>query len=112
LSSIYDFLLHNGVKRTSTILVVGGGVIGDLGGFAAASTLRGVSFIQVPTTLLAMVDSSVGGQTGINHSTGKNLIGAFYQPDAVLIDTHFLSTLPQEEWLSGLGEVIKYAAIK
>jgi len=112
LSAIFDFLLGNGVKRSSTILVIGGGVIGDLGGFAAASTLRGVSFIQIPTTLLAMVDSSVGGKTGINHSTGKNLIGAFNQPGAVFIDTQFLTTLPQKEWLSGLGEVIKYAAIK
>jgi len=112
LSSIYDFLLGNGVKRSSTILVIGGGVLGDVGGFAAASTLRGVSFIQIPTTLLAMVDSSVGGKTGINHSTGKNLIGAFYQPDGVFVDTHFLTTLPHKEWLSGMGEVIKYAAIK
>lgn len=112
LSRIYDFLLEGGVRRTSRIIVIGGGVIGDLGGFAAATALRGVPFIQVPTTLLAMVDSSVGGKTGINHHTGKNLIGAFYQPEKVLVEVDFLSTLPSEEWNSGLGEIIKYAAIQ
>lgn len=112
LGSILDFMLESGIKRTNPVLVIGGGVTGDLGGFAAAIALRGVPFVQLPTTLLAMVDSSVGGKTGINHHTGKNLIGAFYQPEAVYIDLQFLSTLPVREWISGLGEVIKYAAIQ
>lgn len=112
LSQVYDFLLHGGIRRNSIIIVVGGGVTGDIGGFAAATVLRGVPFIQVPTTLLAMVDSAVGGKTGINHSAGKNLIGAFYQPEKVLVDVDFLTTLPQAEWNSGLGEIIKYAAIQ
>ncbi len=111
LGKILDFLLGTGIRRSTPIMVVGGGVTGDLGGFAAAVALRGVPFAQFPTTLLAMVDSSVGGKTGINHSTGKNLIGSFYQPEAVYIDLQFLSTLPAREWTSGLGEVIKYAAI-
>ncbi len=111
LGKIMDFLLGSGLKRTTPVMVVGGGVTGDLGGFAAAVALRGVPFAQFPTTLLAMVDSSVGGKTGINHSAGKNLIGSFYQPEAVYIDLQFLSTLPAREWTSGLGEVIKYAAI-
>ncbi len=108
---IIDFLLENGIKRVHPVLVIGGGVTGDLGGFAASIALRGVPFIQIPTTLLSMVDSSVGGKTGINHSTGKNLIGSFYQPEAVFVDISYLETLPQREWASGLGEVIKYAAI-
>jgi 3-dehydroquinate synthase len=108
---IIDFLLDNGIKRVHPVLVIGGGVTGDLGGFAASIALRGVPFVQIPTTLLSMVDSSVGGKTGINHSTGKNLIGSFYQPEAVFVDTSFLETLPPREWASGLGEVIKYAAI-
>lgn len=112
LGSILDFMLESGLKRTNPVLVIGGGVTGDLGGFAAAVALRGVPFVQFPTTLLAMVDSSVGGKTGINHHTGKNLIGAFCQPEAVYIDLQFLSTLPFREWISGLGEVIKYAAIQ
>jgi 3-dehydroquinate synthase len=111
LSSILDFLLDSGLKRSNPVMVVGGGVTGDLGGFAASVALRGVPFAQFPTTLLSMVDSSVGGKTGINHRTGKNLIGSFYQPDAVYIDLRFLSTLPTREWSSGMGEVIKYAAI-
>jgi 3-dehydroquinate synthase len=112
LSGILDFLLDSGLKRGTPVMVVGGGVTGDLGGFAASIALRGVPFVQFPTTLLAMVDSSVGGKTGINHRTGKNLIGSFYQPEAVYIDLHFLSTLPEREWISGMGEVIKYAAIR
>lgn len=112
LGSILDFMLESGLKRSTPVIVIGGGVTGDLGGFAAAVALRGVPFIQVPTTLLAMVDSSVGGKTGINHHTGKNLVGAFYQPEAVYIDLQFLTTLPEREWTSGLGEVIKYAAIQ
>lgn len=112
LSQLYDFLLESGIRRNTYLLIIGGGVVGDLGGFAAATVLRGVRFIQVPTTLLAMVDSSVGGKTGINHPAGKNLIGAFHQPEKVLVDLDFLTTLPQEEWKSGLGEVIKYGAIQ
>lgn len=112
LGSILDFMLESGLKRVNPVVVIGGGVTGDLGGFAAAVALRGVPFVQVPTTLLAMVDSSVGGKTGINHHTGKNLIGSFCQPEAVYIDLNFLSTLPRREWISGLGEVIKYAAIQ
>jgi 3-dehydroquinate synthase len=111
LGSILDFMLQAGAKRGTPVMVVGGGVTGDLGGFAASIALRGMPFVQFPTTLLAMVDSSVGGKTGINHSTGKNLIGSFYQPEAVYIDLQFLSTLPEREWISGMGEVIKYAAI-
>jgi 3-dehydroquinate synthase len=112
LVSILDFMLDAGIKRGTPVLVVGGGVTGDLGGFAASIALRGVPFAQFPTTLLAMVDSSVGGKTGINHRTGKNLIGSFYQPEAVYIDLDFLSTLPEREWISGMGEVIKYGAIR
>lgn len=108
---IIDFLLENGIKRVNPIVVIGGGVVGDLGGFAASIALRGVPFIQLPTTLLSMVDSSVGGKTGINHTTGKNLIGSFYQPEAVVIDLSYLASLPKREWASGLGEIIKYAAI-
>ena len=111
LSSILDFLLEASIKRSTPVIVVGGGVTGDLGVFAAYVALRGVPFVQFPTTLLAMVDSSVGGKTGINHHTGKNLIGSFYQPEAVYVDMQFLSTLPEREWISGMGEVIKYAAI-
>jgi len=112
LSGILDFLLDSGVKRGTPVMVVGGGVTGDLGGFAASIALRGVPFVQFPTTLLAMVDSSVGGKTGINHRAGKNLIGSFYQPEAVYIDLQFLSTLPEREWISGMGEVLKYGAIR
>jgi 3-dehydroquinate synthase len=112
LGSILDFMLDSGLKRGTPVLVIGGGVTGDVGGFAASIALRGVPFIQLPTTLLAMVDSSVGGKTGINHRTGKNLIGTFYQPEAVYIDLEFLSTLPHREWISGMGEVIKYGAIR
>lgn len=110
-SSIIDFILQNGIERGTPLLAIGGGVIGDLAGFVAASILRGIPLIHMPTTLLAMVDSSIGGKTGVNHSTGKNLIGAFYQPKAVFADVDFLNTLPHYEWVSGLSEVIKYAMI-
>jgi len=108
LNGIYDGLIDNGLDRGSFILALGGGVVGDIAGYAAASYLRGIPFVQVPTSLLAQVDSSVGGKTGINHRKGKNLIGAFYQPRLVLIDAAVLDTLPEREYLNGLGEVIKY----
>lgn len=112
LGRIYDALLGARMERKSTLIALGGGVIGDLTGFAAATYLRGVPFIQVPTTLLAQVDSSVGGKTGINHPLGKNMIGAFYQPRLVLADTDTLSTLPDRELSAGLAEVIKYGLIR
>ena len=108
---IFDALLSARHDRNTTIVALGGGVIGDMAGFAAASYQRGVDFIQVPTTLLSQVDSSVGGKTGINHPLGKNMIGAFYQPQAVLIDTSTLATLPSRELSAGLAEVIKYGLI-
>jgi len=111
MSTLYDRLLEERFERNSTIIALGGGVVGDLAGFAAATLLRGLNFVQVPTTLLAQVDSSVGGKVGINHKMGKNLIGSFYQPNAVIIDTDFLSTLPQKELLCGMAEVIKYGLI-
>ena len=111
ISGLYDKLLTERFERNSTILALGGGVVGDVAGFAAATLLRGIHYIQLPTTLLAQVDSSVGGKVGINHSTGKNLIGAFYQPKAVIIDTDFLSSLPQREIYCGMAEVIKYGLI-
>jgi 3-dehydroquinate synthase len=103
-------LLESGIKRNSLVIALGGGVVGDLAGFAAATVLRGVEFIQVPTSLLAQVDSSVGGKVGIDHDAGKNLIGAFHQPSFVLIDPTVLRTLPQAEFHNGLAEVIKIAA--
>ncbi|HAQ86208.1 MAG TPA: 3-dehydroquinate synthase, partial [Pseudomonas sp.] len=111
LQLIFDALLKARHDRNTTIIALGGGVIGDMAGFAAASYQRGVDFIQVPTTLLSQVDSSVGGKTGINHPLGKNMIGAFYQPQAVLIDTSTLATLPSRELSAGLAEVIKYGLI-
>ena len=108
---ILDTLIEGGANRDTTVIALGGGVVGDIAGFAAACYLRGVDFIQVPTTLLAQVDSSVGGKTGVNHASGKNLIGAFHQPRAVLIDTGTLQTLPDRELRAGLAEVIKYGAI-
>ena len=111
LTSIYDALLEAGLGRDSFLVALGGGVVGDITGFAAATFLRGIPFVQVPTTLLAQVDSSVGGKTGINHPLGKNLIGAFYQPSMVLIDTETLTTLPDREYLSGLAEVLKYGVV-
>lgn len=112
LNQIYDALLKNRCERKTTLIALGGGVIGDLTGYAAATYLRGVPFIQVPTTLLAQVDSSVGGKTGINHPLGKNMIGAFYQPKAVMADTASLDTLPDRELSAGLAEVIKYGLIR
>lgn len=109
--AIIDSLVFNEARRDSLLLALGGGVIGDMTGFAAACYMRGIDFIQVPTTLLAQVDSSVGGKTGVNHASGKNLIGAFHQPRAVLIDTETLQTLPDRELKAGLAEVIKYGAI-
>lgn len=111
LMKIFDFLMQNKCDRKTTLLALGGGVIGDMTGYAAASFMRGVPFVQMPTTLLAEVDSSVGGKTGINHPLGKNMIGAFYQPEAVLADTSTLNTLPDKELVAGLAEVIKYGAI-
>jgi 3-dehydroquinate synthase len=112
LATIYDRLVAERLERKSCILALGGGVIGDLAGFAAATYLRGVSYVQVPTTLLAQVDSSVGGKTAVNHENGKNLIGAFYQPRLVLIDIAVLRSLPRRELIAGLAEVIKYGIIE
>ena len=111
LNLVYDALLKNRCDRKTTLVALGGGVIGDLTGFAASSYMRGVPFVQVPTTLLSQVDSSVGGKTGINHPLGKNMIGAFYQPRAVIADTATLDTLPPRELSAGLAEVIKHGAI-
>ncbi len=111
LQLIFDSLLADKHDRKTTLIALGGGVIGDMTGFAAACYQRGVNFIQVPTTLLAQVDSSVGGKTGINHPLGKNMVGAFYQPQAVIIDTATLATLPARELSAGLAEVIKYGLI-
>ncbi len=112
LNSIYDALLAHRCDRKTTLIALGGGVVGDLAGFAAATYMRGIPFIQVPTTLLAQVDSSVGGKTGINHPLGKNMIGAFYQPRLVLADTTVLKTLPARELSAGLAEVIKHGVIR
>ncbi|MBF0439871.1 MAG: 3-dehydroquinate synthase [Magnetococcales bacterium] len=109
---IFDHLIENRLERTDGLLALGGGVIGDMTGFAAATYLRGVPFAQIPTTLLAQVDASVGGKTGINHPLGKNLIGSFYQPCLVLMDVETLKTLPQRERLAGLAEIIKYGIIR
>ncbi len=112
INAIYDFLLKNRCERSTPIIALGGGVIGDMTGFAAATYLRGVPFIQIPTTLLSQVDSSVGGKTGINHPMGKNMIGAFYQPKVVIVDINTLTTLPDKELSAGLAEVIKYGLIR
>jgi len=111
LNLIFDQLIGNHHDRKTTLIALGGGVVGDMTGFAAACYQRGVPFIQIPTTLLAQVDSSVGGKTAVNHAMGKNMIGAFYQPQAVIIDTDTLSTLPDREFYAGLAEVIKYGLI-
>jgi 3-dehydroquinate synthase len=108
---IIDFLLEQGADRRTWLVALGGGVIGDMVGFAAAVFLRGVPFVQVPTTLLAQVDSSVGGKTGVNHPSGKNLIGAFHQPRFVLVDVATLMTLPEREYLGGFAEVLKYGIV-
>ncbi len=112
LSRLYDWMLGGGVERSDVVVALGGGMVGDLGGFAAASVLRGIGLVQVPTTLLAMVDSSVGGKTAVNHAAGKNLIGAFYQPREVVIDPDFLGTLPARELRSGWAEIVKHAVIE
>lgn len=112
LNAIFDALLANRCERSTTVIALGGGVVGDLAGFAAATYQRGVPFVQVPTTLLAQVDSSVGGKTGINHPAGKNMIGAFHQPLAVIADTATLDSLPERELKAGLAEVIKYGLIR
>jgi 3-dehydroquinate synthase len=111
LSKILDALVIKRCERQDVVLALGGGVVGDVAGFAASAYLRGVPFVQVPTTLVAQVDSSVGGKTGVNHAMGKNLIGAFYQPRVVVIDPQALRTLPKREWVAGLAEVIKYGMI-
>jgi 3-dehydroquinate synthase len=111
LNLIFDQLISSHHDRKTTLIALGGGVVGDMTGFAAASYQRGVPFIQIPTTLLAQVDSSVGGKTAVNHALGKNMIGAFYQPQAVIIDTDTLSTLSDREFSAGLAEVIKYGLI-
>ena len=112
LSGLYDAFAANSLRRDGLILALGGGVIGDLCGYAAASWLRGVRYIQIPTTLLAQVDSSVGGKTAVNLPQGKNLVGAFYQPELVIIDTQTLETLPKREIRCGMAEVLKYGAIR
>ena len=112
LNLIFDGLLGERCDRSTTLIALGGGVVGDMVGFAAATYQRGVPFIQVPTTLLSQVDSSVGGKTAINHPLGKNMIGAFYQPKLVLADTSVLNTLPDRELKAGLAEVIKYGLIR
>ncbi|MFH7027881.1 MAG: 3-dehydroquinate synthase [Heteroscytonema crispum UTEX LB 1556] len=111
IQKLYDAALQNRLERSSTMVALGGGVIGDMTGFAAATWLRGINVVQVPTTLLAMVDSSIGGKTGVNHPQGKNLIGAFHQPRLVLIDPEVLKTLPVGEFRAGMAEVIKYGVI-
>jgi 3-dehydroquinate synthase len=108
---LYTRLIQQGADRSAVVLALGGGVIGDLAGFVASTYLRGVRFVQVPTTLLAQIDSSIGGKVGINHRLGKNLIGAFHQPSLILIDPQLLLTLPEREWRSGLFEAVKYGII-
>ena len=108
---VFDALVGSKLNRDATVLALGGGVVGDIAGFVAACYQRGIGYVQMPTTLLAQVDSSVGGKTGVNHSGGKNLIGAFYQPLAVLADTDTLATLPDRELAAGLAEVIKYGCV-
>ncbi|HLP91304.1 MAG TPA: 3-dehydroquinate synthase [Nostocaceae cyanobacterium] len=111
IQKLYDAALANRLERSSTMVALGGGVIGDMTGFAAATWLRGINVVQVPTTLLAMVDSAIGGKTGVNHPQGKNLIGAFHQPSLVYIDPEVLKTLPAKEFRAGMAEVIKYGII-
>ena len=112
LEQLYDWLLGGGVERGDVVVALGGGVVGDLAGFVAATVLRGIGLVQVPTSLLAAVDSSVGGKTGINHAAGKNLIGAFLQPALVIVDTKLLRTMPCRELRSGWAEVVKHAVIQ
>lgn len=108
-AKIHKYLLENNFSRGSLLIAIGGGITGDIAGFAASTFMRGIKFIQLPTTLLSMVDSAVGGKTGINYLNRKNIIGTFYQPDSVFIDTIFLNTLPEREVLSGTGELLKYS---
>ena len=110
-NTIFDALLKSKFDRSSTLIALGGGVVGDITGFAAASYLRGINFVQIPTTLLSQVDSSVGGKTGVNHELGKNMIGAFFQPKAVIIDVNTLETLNDREFSAGMAEVIKYGLL-
>lgn len=112
LFGIYDFLLENQADRGSCIVVIGGGITGDTGSFAASTFMRGTKLVHVPTTLLAMVDSSIGGKTGVNYSKYKNFIGSFYEPETVITSAKFLETLPEEDLLSGMGEVLKYALLE
>lgn len=111
LQTIYDFALGIGIERRTPMLALGGGVVGDLGGFAAATLLRGLPLVQLPTSLIAQVDSAIGGKTGINHKQGKNLIGAFHQPQLICADLSTLQSLPELEWRSGMAEVVKHALI-
>ncbi len=111
-NTVYDALMVAGFDRGCGLLALGGGVVGDLAGFVAATFLRGIPFVQIPTTLLAQVDSSVGGKTGVNHPLGKNLIGAFYQPRLVLIDVNTLATLSSRDYRAGFAEVVKYGVIR
>ncbi|MCK5479134.1 MAG: iron-containing alcohol dehydrogenase, partial [Methylococcales bacterium] len=111
-TKIFDLLLEKKYSRNATLIALGGGVIGDMGGFAAACYQRGISFIQIPTTVLAQVDSSVGGKTGVNHPLGKNMIGAFYQPQCVIADIDVLDTLDDRQLAAGIAEVIKYGLIR
>lgn len=112
LSQVFDFLAESGVDRSGLVVALGGGVIGDLAGYAAAAFMRGMDYVQVPTTLLAMVDSSVGGKTGINIKAGKNLVGAFHQPVGVFSDLRWLASLPRREFVAGMAEVLKYGLIR
>lgn len=112
IQKIYDAALSHRLERSSTVIALGGGVIGDMAGFAAATWLRGIAFVQLPTSLLAMVDAAIGGKTGVNHPQGKNLIGAFHQPRLVLIDPLVLASLPPREFRAGMAEVIKYGVIR
>ncbi|MCM0650403.1 3-dehydroquinate synthase [Clostridium swellfunianum] len=112
ISDVYKFLTDNGADRDSLLIAFGGGVVGDLTGFAAATYMRGIGFINIPTTLMSQVDSSIGGKVGYNHNGIKNIIGAFYNPEAVYISTHFLKTLEKQELLDGLGEILKYGLIR
>ena len=109
---MYDHFFEHNITRTDIIVALGGGVTGDMAGFAAASYLRGIDFIQIPTSLLSQVDSSVGGKTGVDLPSGKNLVGAFWQPSLVLIDPETLKTLPEKFFRDGLGEVVKYGCIR
>jgi 3-dehydroquinate synthase len=109
LNKIYSYMIEKGYGRDAIVVVIGGGVTGDLGAFAASTYMRGVRLVNIPTTLLAAVDSSIGGKTGINFNGRKNMIGSFYQPEAVIIDTDFITTLPEKELTSGIGEIVKYA---